>query len=309
MLRNECCTGYRLAGDKLGETMNRRQFIASAAFGSAAFAFGRCAALAKESKPTRFKLAMAGYTLNKFKVDEALEFCKKAGVGYLCVKDFHLPFKATAADVKEFRRKCSDKGITPYAVGPIYMYTADEAKRYFEYAARLGVDLLVGVPGKLTGPNKWTDCQGDRALCEVCSGLADEYKIRYAIHNHGRNPKTGNPKLFPAVPETVEMIADLSPRMGLCVDWAYTYADGLDCRDIALKYASRIFDGHIRCLSDAKNGSAGVNPAGRVFDYDGIFDALREIGYEGCLGLELANAFPKNPEWIAESYGYFRSLM
>jgi sugar phosphate isomerase/epimerase len=65
----------------------------------------------------------------------------------------------------------------------------------------------------------------------------------------------------------------------------------------------------VRCLSDAKNGSAGINPAGRVFDYDGIFKDLKEIGYEGRLGLELANAFPGNPQWIDESREYFTSLM
>ena len=111
------------------------------------------------------------------------------------------------------------------------------------------------------------------------------------------------------MPETYDLIGDLSPRMGFCVDWAYTYADGLDCGEIARKYASRIFDGHVRCLSDAKNGSSGVNPAGRAFDYDGIFAALRETGYDGCLGLELANAFPANPQWIDESRDYFRGLM
>ena len=256
----------------------------------------------------KIKLAMAGYTLNRFKTDEALKFCEDHGFRYLCVKNFHLPFGSTAAQIAEFRRKCADHGVTPYGVGPITMYTPDEAKKYFEYAAALGVDLVVGVPGKKTGP-KWTDTHSDRAMCEACSKLADEYRMRFAIHNHGRNPKTGNPNLYPAVPETYGLIKDLSPRMGFCVDWAYTFADGLDCLEVARTYRDRIFDGHVRCLSDLKNGSSGINPAKRVFDYDGIFAALREIGYDGCLGLELANAFPENPEWIDESRVYFEGLI
>ena len=282
--------------------MNRREFIlGSAAAACAGCRFPFCGG-------PKIKLAMAGFTLNKFKTDEALKFCEDYGFRYLCVKNHHLPFDATAAQIAEFRRKCADHGVTPYGVGPIYMYTPDEAKKYFDYAAALGVDLIVGVPGKKTGP-KWTDTHSDRAMCEACSKLADEYRMRFAIHNHGRNPKTGNPNLYPAVPETYELIRDLSPRMGFCVDWAYTFADGLDCREVARTYRDRIFDGHVRCLSDLKNGSSGINPAKRVFDYDGIFAALREIGYDGCLGLELANAFPKNPEWIAESRDYFTSLM
>jgi sugar phosphate isomerase/epimerase len=286
--------------------ISRRNFMVAGAGFAAALSSGCAHGLFGQK--AKFKLAMAGYTLNKFKVDEALDFCRDHGFTQLCVKNFHLPYNATKSEMAEFRRKCADRGVTPYAVGPISIYTADEAKRYFDYAANLGVPIVVGVPGKKNGP-KWIDCHSDRALCEVCSKLADEYDIRFAIHNHGRNPKTGNPNLYPAVPETMELIHDLSPRMGLCVDWAYTYADGLDCVEIAHKYASRIFDGHVRCLSDAKNGSAGINPAGRVFDYDGIFKALKEIGYEGRLGLELANAFPGNPQWIDESREYFTSLM
>ncbi len=287
--------------------MNRREFLKAGVSGALAVAAGGCAH-GLFARRARFKLAMAGYTLNKFKVDEALEFCERHGFKWLCVKDFHLPFDATSAQISEFRRKCSDHGVSPYAVGPISIYSADEAKRRFDYAAALGVPLIVGVPGRKKGP-RWIDCHSDRPLCEVCSGLADEYKIRFAIHNHGRNPETGNPNLYPAVPETSEIIRDLSPRMGFCVDWAYTYADGLDCAEVVRKYAPRIFDGHVRCISDAKNGSSGVNPSGRVFDYDAIFDALREIGYDGCLGLELANAFPDHPEWIDESREYFMDMM
>lgn len=282
----------------------RRDFLIKGSLG--ALALGGCKGIFANG--AKYKLAMAGYTLNKFKTDEALDFCQKHGFHYLCVKSFHLPFESTSAQIAEFRRKCADRQITPYGVGPISMYSAEEARKYFDYAAALGVNLIVGVPGVKTGAS-WRDCRSDRALCEVCSKLADEYKINFAIHNHGRNPKTGNPNLYPAVPETYDLIKDLSPRMGFCVDWSYTFADGLDCVEVAHKYADRIFDGHIRCLSDVGNGSSGVNPAGRVFDYDDIFAALKDIGYTGCLGLELANAFPKNPEWIDESRQYFESLM
>lgn len=288
--------------------MKRRDFLQGAFCSVGSMAIGGCSSLWTDGTSSRFKLAMAGYTLNKFDADAALKFCRNVGVHDLCVKARHLPFDATVAQIAEFRRKCADCDVLPYGVGPIYMYGTDDLRRYFDYASALGVGLIVGVPGRKTGPN-WIDCHSDRKVCEKVSDMAKEYDIRYAIHNHGRNPKTGNPNLYPAVPETYTFIRDLDPRVGLCVDWAYTYADGLDCREIAHAYRDRIFDGHIRCLADRTNGSSGINPAGRAFDYDEIFAALREIGYDGCLGLELANAFPLNPQWISESYSYFRGLM
>ena len=91
---------------------------------------------------------MAGYTYNKFTLDQTLDALEKLDVHYLCVKNFHLPFNSTATQIAEFRKKCSDHGVTPYGVGPIYMSTPDEANKYFDYTAALGVDILVGVQAR-----------------------------------------------------------------------------------------------------------------------------------------------------------------
>ena len=289
--------------------MNRREFLKAFCCEAGVVSLAGCQGLAGLTHgSSKFKLAMAGYTLYEFDVDSALAFCKKNDVHYLCVKDKHLPFNSTDAQISEFRRKCEDHGVCPYGVGPITMEGSDELRRYFDYAASLGVGLIVGVPAKKMGPT-WKDYHSDRKVCEAVSVLVGEYDVKYAIHNHGRNPKTGNPYLYPAVPETYEFIKDLDERVGLCVDWAYTYADGIDCVDVIRTYRNRIFDGHIRCICDSQNGSSGVNPQKRAFDYDAIFNALREVSYDGCLGLELKNAFPENPQWIAESYEYFSGLM
>ncbi len=261
-------------------------------------------------KKAKFNLAMAGYTYNKFSVDQTLDDLERLDIHYLCVKNFHLPFDSTAAQVAEFRRKCSDHGVTPYGVGPIYMTTSDAAKRYFDYAASLGVAVLVGVPGEDVDVGGRNTSVSSRKMCEVCSGLASQYRIKYAIHNHGANPKTGNPRLYPTVVSTYDYIKDLDPRMGFCIDVAYTYADGLDVADVVRTYKSRIFDGHIRNINPGNNGSAGVSGPNGVIPYRRIFEAFRDIGYEGCLGLELANAFSSDGDalWIPESVGYFRGM-
>ena len=261
-------------------------------------------------KEIKFHLAMAGYTYNKFSIDKTLEDLEKFDVHYLCVKSFHLPFDSSAAQIAEFKKKCSDHGVTPYGTGPITMLTPDDAKRYFDYTAALGVGVLVGVPGEKKMVNGKEKTASSRKMCEVCSDLADQYKIKFAIHNHGRNPKTGNPDLYPSVVDTYEFIKDLSPMMGFCMDIAYTFADGFDPADIVRTYHKRIFDGHIRNIDPGDNGSAGVSGPKGVINYRPIFEALRDVGYEGCLGLELANAFTKGDTlWIPESLGYFRAMV
>ena len=123
--------------------MNRRDFIKTGALGAAA-ALGGCTSGACGPKACRsgakpkFHIAMAGYTYNKFKIDETLKALERYDVHHLCVKSFHLPFDSTPAQIAEFRRKCSDHGVTPYGAGPIMMSKEDEVKRYFDYTAALG---------------------------------------------------------------------------------------------------------------------------------------------------------------------------
>ena len=124
-------------------------------------------------KPIKFHLAMAGYTYNKFSIDQTLDDLERFDVHYLCVKNFHLPFDSTPAQMAEFKRKCADHGVTPYGVGPIYMATPDEAKKYFDYAAALGVGVLVGVPGEKREINGKMTQASSRKMCEVCAGLGE----------------------------------------------------------------------------------------------------------------------------------------
>ena len=294
--------------------MTRRSFLAVGSLALAAscrVGFAHAAGSSPARGKVRFRLGMAGYTYHKFSLDETLAALERFGVHDLCVKDFHLPLTATAAEIAAFRKKCADRGVTPYGVGPIYMSTEDEAKRAFDYAAALGVPVVVGVPWKPApdGGTSWKKrCQSPE-LCAKISDMCARYDLKFAIHNHGRNPATGVPTLFGAPVDTWEVVKDLDRRMGLCMDVAYTFADGFDPAVEIRKYAARLFDCHFRNISDPTNGSSGTNSSDGAIDYLSVVKALAEVGYTGACGIELANAFPKNPEWIPSSIGYFRGLM
>ena len=70
----------------------------------------------------KFKVGMAGYSFARVAgLDKALETMQRVDVHYLCIKDFHLPFTSTDEQIAEFHAKLKAKGVTGYAVGPIYM--------------------------------------------------------------------------------------------------------------------------------------------------------------------------------------------
>ena len=103
------------------------------------------AATRGESAPIPFKLGVAGFTFYRRTLDDALAIMREADVHYLCVKDFHLPFTATDADIAAFREKCAAFGVAPYAIGPVYVDEAGRLREQFTFARRLGVKVVVAV--------------------------------------------------------------------------------------------------------------------------------------------------------------------
>ena len=129
--------------------IDRRSFMGLGALAVAAAACRPVAAAATccaAKRKVQFKFGMAGYSCNRLSTDETLDLLKRLDIKYLCVKAFHLPFESTDAQIAEFKQKCADHGVTPYAIGPIYDSKPEDVRTRFEFAKRLGVKTVVGVP-------------------------------------------------------------------------------------------------------------------------------------------------------------------
>lgn len=302
--------------------LTRRSFFAT---GSLALAAAGCASTAvckaDRNAPARprpvgawtvgkcpFRLGMAGFTYHKFKLEDMLRDLQKLDIHWLCIKDFHLPINATAAQIAEFHKKCADFGVKGYGVGPIYMSTRDEAKRAFDYAKAVGVDTVVGVPWEKApdGNANWNARVGSRSLCEYLSDLCKEYNLRYAIHNHSSD----SPKMFPDGKYGWDMVKDLDPRMGLCLDIGHEFRDNSDPADTIRRYHTRLFDVHLKNPKNPtlKDSGAMQFPRGRIDLYE-VAKALTEVNYTGVCGIEYERDFTDNFAGLAESIGYFRGIM
>ena len=256
-----------------------------------------------------FKLGVAGYTYNKFSIDETLAFLEKLDVHYLCIKNFHLPFDSTPAQIAEFKKKCADHGVTGYGVGPIYMASNEEAKKAFDYAAAIGVKTVVAVPTEereieVDGKKKKVRFHS-RARCEYLAGLCKEYDMRLAIHNHGPDI----PYCFPTGESAFNMVKDLDARMGLCLDIGHDFRAGQNPAESIRKYGSRIYDMHVKNVKfDPKKNIAVPMPRGDM-DMGEVVKALVEVNYTGCCSLEYERDFKDNLAGVAESVGYFKGLI
>jgi sugar phosphate isomerase/epimerase len=238
----------------------------------------------------KFKVGMAGYTFAKFDLDKTLATMQRADVHYLCIKDFHLPFKSTDAEIAAFHAKLKEKGVTGYAVGPIYMKTEAEIDNAFAYAKRVGVKLIVGVP--------------NYELLPYVDKKVKEYGFNYAIHLHGPDIK-----IYPDAQDVWDHVKDLDPRIGMCLDVGHDTRNGKDPVADLKKFRTRVFDIHIKDVTGTTKLGYSLEVGRGVIDFPAFVKMLRKVGYSGVCSLEHEKDMGDPFMGIAESIGYFRGVI
>lgn len=238
----------------------------------------------------KFRIGMAGFTFVQFNLDKTLETLQRANVHYLCIKDFHLPLNSTDEQIAAFNAKLKEKGVTGYAVGPIYMKSEEEIDRAFEYAKKVGVKLIIGVP--------------NYELLPYVDKKVKEYDFNYAIHLHGPDIK-----IYPDAEDVWNHVKDLDPRIGMCLDIGHDTRNGKDPVADLKKYHTRVFDIHIKDVTGKINLGYSLEIGRGVIDIPAFVKMLRKVGYSGVCSLEHEKDMADPFMGIAESIGYFRGVI
>lgn len=238
----------------------------------------------------KFRIGMAGYTFLKFDLDKTLATMQRVDVHFLCIKDFHLPLNSTDEEIAAFHAKLKAKGVTGYAVGPIYMKTEAEIDKAFEYAKRVGVKLIVGVP--------------NYELLPYVDKKVKEYGFNYAIHLHGPDIAT-----YPDAEDVWNHVKDLDPRIGMCLDIGHDTRNGKNPVADLKKYKSRVFDIHIKDVTGTTKLGYSLEVGRGVIDFPAFVKMLRKVGYTGVCSLEHEKDMTDPFMGIAESIGYFRGVI
>jgi len=245
--------------------------------------------MATSKKTNPFRLGMAGFTFVNFDLDTTLKTLQRLDVNYLCIKDFHLPFNSTDEQIKAFHEKCAAHGVTGYAVGPIYMKSKEAIDDGFAYAKRVGVKLIVGVPNV--------------ELLPYVDQKIKEYGFEYAIHLHGPDIE-----LYPDADDVWKHTKDLDPRIGMCLDIGHDLRNGKDPVADLKKYHARVFDVHIKDVTDSSKAGRGIELGRGKIDFPAFIKMLREVNYTGVCSLEYEKDMKDPFLGIAESIGYFKAV-
>lgn len=272
---------------------SRRNFLLQTALGMAATTMAPLAAAATVSTPAKkalLPIGMAGYTFYKFDLDQAIAMMKRVNIKNISIKDIHLPLNSTPEKIKEVLGKFAAADINVYAVGVIYMKTKQAVDDAFEYAKRVGVPLIVGVPNP--------------ELLDYTEEKVKTYNIRLAVHNHGPEDK-----LYPGPKNAYDLIKNRDERLGLCLDIGHAARAGEEPSKAVLAYKNRIFDLHIKDISAAEKDGKAIELGRGAIDFKKLVLALQKINYAGVCSLEFEKDMGDPLPGIAESAGFFRGVI
>lgn len=280
-------------------TLTRRDALKGALFAPAAAALP-----AAETKwPVKadhhpfgsLKVGMTSYTTREYPLEASLKILKQLGVGYVSLKDVHLPLGSTKEERANAKKAIDKAGLTLLGCGVISLKNNEaEIHRALEYVRDLGAATAVVAP--------------DPAAVPTINKVVKDFDLRVAIHNHGPEDKK-----FPTPSDVWDAIQGLDPKIGLCIDVGHTTRTGNDPAAAIRKYASRLYDVHIKDIArdpaapDLKYKNVPLGTG--VIDVAAYLKALVEIRYAYHVALEY-EAEPENPvPGMAACYGFLRGFL
>jgi sugar phosphate isomerase/epimerase len=238
------------------------------------------------------RLGVATYSLRSFRRDMAVRMIREMGIHYADVKEFHLPYNDSAAELTAGRHQFDAAGIDVIGGGNITLKENDEPslRRYFDYAKTCRFPIMICAPTHENLP--------------LVEKLAKEYDVKIAIHNHGPEDKQ-----FPTPRSVLAAVSHMDPRMGLCIDIGHTARTGDDIVESIAAAGPRLFEMHFKDLREkgAKESQCAVGEG--VLPIPAIFRELRKIGYTGVCSLEYEIEEDNPLPGMQRSFAYMRGVL
>lgn len=248
--------------------------------------------VASRAAQASFHIGVASYSLREFQRGLAIRMIRQLGVTDVSVKDFHLPYTSTPAEIARAVSEFSKAGLTIVSGGNTDMKSSDpaELRKYFEYARACGMPMLVAAP-----------LHENLGAIEK---LAKEFDIQIAIHTHG--PEDPN---FPSPKVVLDAVKGMDPRMGLCMDVGHSMRAGADVVQEIVNAGPRLLDMHFKDLKDGHVKESQCDVGDGVMPVVAIFKQLRKIGYRGCVNLEYEINADNPVPGMLHSFGYMKGVL
>ena len=247
-----------------------------------------------DGRENGLRIGVASYSLRELGLDEAISTVLALRIKNIALFRAHCNWEAASVDeCRAVGGKLKAAGLNLTGSGVVNLPN-DEAKcrKAFENVKAAGMQSMV--------------CKPDLAALPLVDKLAKEFDQKLAIHNHGPEDK-----VYPT-PEVIwNAVKSLDARIGLCIDVGHTARFGDDPTVAIKKYASRLYDVHLKdsvAVIGAQRDVPVEVGAGRL-DIRGILRALLEIKYNGVVAFEYEKVGGNPAIGLAESVGFVRGAL
>jgi sugar phosphate isomerase/epimerase len=269
---------------------NRRGFLAGLA--SLGLGTPHFFAITNNTSSQDIKLGVASYSLRKLGRAQAIAAIQQLKTPYVNIKEFHLAYRSTPEELAAGRKEFEAAGLQIVGGGTVSLQidTDEDVRKYFEYAKRCGMPLMVIAPTQQTMPR--------------IERFVKEYDIKVAIHNHGPEDK-----YFPAPQDALKVVKNMDPRVGLCIDVGHTARTGVDVVKSITQAGSRLLDMHIKDLRSLTDEDSQCRVGEGAVPIAGIFRQLKKMNYRGAVNLEYEIDADNPLPGMVQSFAYMRGVL
>ena len=222
-------------------------------------------------------MGIQSYSLRAFGIDGALEKIEELELHFVELFRLHYPPIPDPLKIAEMNAKLRKHDLSISAHG-VQSFTKDHQKNkaFFEFAKKAGIRNISANP--------------EKDSFESLNRLVAEYDIRIAIHNHGPGA------LYDAPLDALKAVAGYDKRIGFCADLGHYIRSGVDPVEVIYQLGDRLYGVHLKDFAEQKKKTEGVIIGRGHLDVQGVFKALKKIGFpaDGALSLEYEEN-PKDP--------------
>ena len=239
-----------------------------------------------------WQLGVQTWSFNRFTLAEAIDKAKSVGVKYIQAFpgqkigggiEGELDFKKIDKETeKKVLQLLKDKGIVMVSYGVAGPKNIDEWKQLFEFAKDMDLESVAAEPSF--------------DILPAVSGLAEQYKIRVAIHNHPRPTHYWSPDTTLAA-----LTIASSKYVGVNADIGHWVRSGLNPVECLQKLQGHIFALHLKDLNEKSPAAHDVVWGTGVSDVDGVLVELNRQNFKGPIFAEYEYHWENNTQEIAES--------
>ena len=217
-------------------------------------------------------LAVQTYCFRAFKDNrDVVAAVRECGLANVELSSVHVNY-ADDEEADKALEVYRSAGIGIVGMGVIPLKNDEAAlRKAFEFTKRAGGSVV----SISFAPSGFED------VTRIAAGLAEEYDLLLAIHNHGGRHWLGNTQMLRHV------FSVTSERIGLCLDTAWALDAGEDPVAMAKTFRNRLYSLHLKdFVFDRARKPEDVPVGTGNLDLKGLLAYLEESGFAGPLILE-----------------------